>query len=461
MLVLDSQAASACLRQRLRLRYRCSIEGAKASLDVAVVLRDGRISFLRRAARGQLQHDAASISERQQHLEALTGHHKQLQVWAENCPENFANRAALVAAEMARLEGRWQDAMQLYEQAIESAREGGFVQNEALANEVAARFYLGRGFETIAYAYLRNARNCYERWGALGKVKQLDALHPHLHQERAPTSSAATIGTPVRELDVETVIKASQALSSEIVLSSLIEKLMRIVVEHAGAERGLLILLHGDEPRIEAQAATHHGRVDVAVRQMAVRSSDLPQSALHYVLRTGERVVLDDALVANLYSEDEYVRQRRPRSVLCLPIVKQTKLAGALYLENNLTPRAFTSDRVAVLELLASQAAISLENARLYSDLQHSEDRLRGVIDTIPAHVWSTTPDGAVDFINQRWMESTGLSLEDLLGQGWQSIVHRDDRASFLTSAAHPWPLGNRWRVKCGFEWRMGIIGGC
>ena len=133
--------------------------------------------------------------------------------------------------------------MHLYERAIESAREHGFVQNEALAHEVAARFYLGRGFETIAYAYLRNARNCYERWGALGKVKQLDTLHPHLRQEGTPPPHA-TIGTPARELDVETVIKASQALSSEIVLGTLIEKLMRIVVEHAGAERGLLILLH-------------------------------------------------------------------------------------------------------------------------------------------------------------------------------------------------------------------------
>jgi PAS domain S-box-containing protein len=399
-----------------------------------------------------VQHDTASISERHQHLEALSAHHKQLQVWAENCPENFANRAALVAAEMARLEGRWPDAMQLYEQAIESAREGGFVQNEALAHEVAARFYLGRGFETIAYAYLHNARNCYERWGALGKMKQLDTLNPHLRQEQAPIFSAATIGTPVRVLDVETVIKASQALSSEIVLSRLIEKLMRIVVEHAGAQRGLLILSHGDEPRIEAQAATHHGSVDVAVRQTAVTSSDLPQSALHYVIRTGERVVLDDALVANLYSEDEYVRQRRPRSVLCLPIVKQTKLAGALYLENNLTPRAFTSDRVAVLELLASQASISLENARLYSDLQHSEDRLRGVIDTIPAHVWSTTPDGAVDFINQRLMESTGLSLEDMLRRGWESIVHRDDRASFVderrASLAAGEPMESEVRIR-------------
>ena len=129
----------------------------------------------------------------------------------------------------------------------------------------------------------------------------------------------------------------------------------------------------GDEPRIEAEATTGHGKVEVAVRQTVVTPLDLPQSALQYVIRTRERVVLDDASVRNLYSEDEYVRQKRARSVLCLPIVKQTKLIGAFYLENNLTPRAFTSDRVAVLEMLASQAAISLENAKLYSDLQRSE----------------------------------------------------------------------------------------
>jgi PAS domain S-box-containing protein len=318
----------------------------------------------------------ASDGRQQEWRELLATHGEQLREWAENYPPTFADKHALVLAEIARLEGRDSDAMHLYEQAIESAREHGFVQNEALAHEVAARFYRTRGFETIAYAYLRNARNCYERWGALGKVRQLDTLHPHLRQDGAPTFSAATIGTPVRELDVETVIKASQALSSEIVLSRLIEKLMRIVVEHAGAERGLLILLHGDEPRIEAEATTGQGKPQVSVRRTVVTSFDLPKSALQYVIRTRECVVLDDALVRNLYSEDEYVRQKRARSVLCLPIVKQTKLMGALYLENCLTPRAFTSDRIAVLELLSAQAAISLENAALYADLQRSETYL-------------------------------------------------------------------------------------
>jgi predicted ATPase/signal transduction histidine kinase len=318
-------------------------------------------------------YENASAGQQQGQRELLTVHREQLREWAENFPPTFAGKYALVSAEIARLEGRDFNAMKLYEQAIQSAHESSFVQEEALALEVAARFYFERGFETFGHTYLRNARNCYDRWGALGKVKQLDQHYPRLHEERLPASTTATIGTPVRQLDVDTVVKASQALSSEIVLPRLIEKLMRIAVEHAGAERGLLILLAGDEPHIEAEATTGHGRAQVTVRQAAVTPSDLPQSVLHYVIRTRERVVLDDASVGNLYSEDEYVRQKRPRSVLCLPILKQTKLVGAFYLENSLTPGAFTSDRVAVLEMLASQAAISLENAKLYSDLQRSE----------------------------------------------------------------------------------------
>jgi PAS domain S-box-containing protein len=318
-------------------------------------------------------YENASADEQAGWRDLLATHREQLREWAENYPPTFADKHLLVSAEIARLEGRALEAMHLYEQAIQSARENGFVQNEGVAHEVAARFYAARGFEAIAHMYLRNARNCYDRWGAHGKVKQLDERYSHLHEERTPTSTTSTIGTPVGQLDVETVVKASQALSGEIVLSKLIEKLMRIAVEHAGAERGLLILLRRDEPRIEAAAAIRHGTLDVSVGQRVIAPLDVPQSALQYVIRTRERVVLDDASVRNLYSEDEYMRQKRPRSVLCVPIVEQTKLIGALYLENNLTPRAFTSERIAVLELLASQAAISLENASLFSALQRNE----------------------------------------------------------------------------------------
>ena len=171
---------------------------------------------------------------------------------------------------------------------------------------------------------------------------------------------------------------ASQALSSEMVLPRLIEKLLRIAVEHAGAGRGLLILFRGDEPRIEAEATTGLAGIEVAVRQATtVAPADLPHSVLHDVIGTQERVLLDDASTDNLYSNDEYVQQKRCKSILCLPIVKQATLAGALYLENNLTPGAFTPDRVSVLQLLASQAAISLENAGLFIPIYQEGQNFR------------------------------------------------------------------------------------
>ncbi|MDB5411309.1 MAG: domain S-box-containing protein, partial [Rhodospirillales bacterium] len=324
------------------------------------------------------RYESASADEQRAWRELMTANREQLREWAENYPPTFADKYALVSAEIARLEGRDADAMRLYEEAIQSARENGFVQNEGVAHELAAGFYLGRGSTTAARAHLDNARSCFARWGAPGKVQQLDQRYPGLAEKTAPPPPTATIGTPVEQLDVGAVVKAAQAVSGEIVLGKLIETLMRIAVEHAGAERGLLILLRGDELRIEAEAMTGRGSIEVTQRQAAMMPAELPESVLHYVIRTQESVILDDAAEPTLFSADAYVQQRRPRSVLCLPLVKQAKLVGALYLENSLTPRVFTSGRIAVLELLASQAAISLENAALYFDLQRENaDRRR------------------------------------------------------------------------------------
>jgi PAS domain S-box-containing protein len=228
------------------------------------------------------------------------------------------------------------------------------------------------------------------------------------------------------QLDVETVVQVSQALSSEIVLHSLIEKLVRIAVQHAGAERGLLILIRDGEPRIEAEATTGPGGIEVAVRQEQVRPSDLPQSALHYAIRTQENILLNDASADSVYSEDEYVLQNRSRSVLCLPIVKQAKLVGALYLENNLAPFVFTPDRIAVLQLLASQAAISLENAGLYSDLQIQA----GLLHSLPVSAWTLRPDGTPDFLNQVWLDYSGQTQDYVLShpEAWMIAVHPEDR---------------------------------
>ena len=222
-------------------------------------------------------HSAAS-GERQQHLDAIAAHHKQLQLWAENCPENFENRAALVGAEIARLEGRELDAEHLYEQAIRSARENGFVHNEAIANELAARFYEARGFKTISHAYLQKARYCYSRWGATGKVRQIDKLYPQLREDEPASGLTRTIAASVEHLDLTTVIKVSQAVSGEIALEKLIDKLMRAAVEHAGAERGLLIGPRNDELQIEAEATTKGEDVAVQMRDGVRKASTLPES---------------------------------------------------------------------------------------------------------------------------------------------------------------------------------------
>jgi PAS domain S-box-containing protein len=359
--------------------------------------------------------DSVPAAERQQHMEALAVHHKQLQVWAANCPENFENRAALVGAEIARLEGRELDAERLYEQAIGSARANGFMHNEALANELAAHFYATRGFEKIARVYLQDARYGYLRWGADGKVRQLDELYPYLREEKPAPASTRTIGAPIEHLDLATVIKVSQAVSGEIVLEMLIDTLMRTAIEQAGAERGLLILQRGAEPGIEAEATTSGDTVVVQLRDQLVTASVLPESVLHYVLRTRESVILDDAAAPSLFAADPYLHQRQARSILCLPLITQAKLVGVLYLENTLTPRAFAPAHSAVLKLLASQAAIALENAHLYRDLEQREAKIRRLVDAniIGIFVWDF--EGRISEANETFLRMVGYDREDLV----------------------------------------------
>jgi signal transduction histidine kinase/PAS domain-containing protein len=314
-------------------------------------------------------YENATADEHAGWRELLTVHREQLREWAQNYPPTFADKYGLVMAEIARLENRDLDAMRWYEEAIRAARENGFVQNEGLANELAAQFYLKRGVKKAAHSYLRDARYSFLRWGALGKVRQLDERYPAI-EEQVSLRPTTTSGTSAGQLDLGTVMKASHAVSGEIVLEKLIKTLMMIALEHAGAERGLLILPHSEELRIAAEAGTGRHGVEVKLQDGLVTPSDLPDSLLHYVIRTRESVILDDASTQNLFSQDEYVRQRHPRAVLCLPLVKQVNLVGILYLENSLAPHVFTPNRLAMLELLASQAAISLENAGLYADLQ-------------------------------------------------------------------------------------------
>ena len=413
--------------------YAVAIEAAiKAQNLLGVVkgiLEIAEYHFYAALARAGAASDIALIHQRQEHIDALLNHHKQTIMWAESCPENFEDRVALVAAEIARLEGRELDSERLYETAIRLARERGFLHNEGIASELAAQFYNARGFKTISHAYLRNARHCFFRWGADGKVEALDRTYPELREEPASSGTPSMIAEPVEHLDLATIIKVSQAISSEIVLEKLVNTLVRIAAEHAGAERALLILLQGDVQRIEAEAVTSHEGIEVHFVGRTVTVSDLPESILKYAIRIQESVILDDASVPNLFSSDSYIAQQHARSILCLPLVKQGTVVGALYLENATTAYVFTPDCVEILKLLTSQAAISLENARLYADLQESEDRMRLAIDTIPAIIWQSRADGSVEFFNRRFLEYTGLSAQSAVGDGWQVQAHPDDIA--------------------------------
>jgi PAS domain S-box-containing protein len=359
--------------------------------------------------------NSAHPEQRQGHLEALTGHHTQLDLWAQNCPENFADRAILTGAEIARLQGRELDAERLYEQAIRSARDNGFVHHEALAYELAARFYGERGFEEFSGIYLRRARDCYVRWGADGKVRQLEDMHPHLREARSEPGPMSTIGAPVEHLDLATVIKVSEAVSGEMVLETLIETLMRTAIEQAGAERGLLILSHDTEPRIEAEATTTGDKVTVEMRNTAVTADLLPESVLHYVLRTRECAVLEDATVQPPFATDPYVNQRNARSILCMPLINRAKVIGVLYLENTLTPYVVAPARIAVLKLLASQAAIALENAALYRDLGEREAKIRRLVDAniIGIIIWEL--EGSILEANDAFLSIVGYDREDLV----------------------------------------------
>jgi PAS domain S-box-containing protein len=416
-------------------------------------------------------YDKGSADERAAWLELLTEYQRQLAAWAENYPPTFGDKATLVSAEIARLYGLDFDAMRLYEGAIRAARAQGFLLDEGVAHEVAARFYASRGLDTTADALLRNAMSCFVRVGAQGKSRQLRDAHPQLRDELGAPGLASTFGTTAEQLDIGAVVKASQAISGEIALDRLIETLMTIALQHAGAERGLLSLVRGGALQVVAEAQTARNTVEVTLRQRAATASEMPRSLLQTVVRTLSSVVVDDASVLNPFSADDYFRDRRARSVLCVPIVKQARLIGALYLENNLAPDVFTTARLSILDLLLSQAAISLEHARLYDELieenrerqtaeaalRTSEERWRNLFEKAPVGIAMTGADGRYAEVNPAFQRMIGYSETELRRMAPADITHEEDRPQTEAFVAQWWSgeepsrhLEKRYRRKDG-----------
>jgi predicted ATPase/signal transduction histidine kinase len=311
-------------------------------------------------------------------LRKIRRNQKRLKYWSRFAPANFLHKWHLVEAELARYGGRTLAAVKAYEHAVKCAAESGFLGEEALALELAGQFHLEQGHETVAGSFLRKAHHCYQRWGADAKRQQLEQRYPRWLRSQ-PNSDGIAVRTTTtidnttasnRTLDLDSVMKASRVLSQEIVLERLLKRLMDIALENAGAQRGVLLLARQEGWRIQAEKNGPQVQATVLQSTALDEAADLPLSLIHYVMRTRESIVIREATEEPLSANDAYVQRKRLRSVMVVPIMHQGEMNALLYLENNVVAGAFTERRLELLQLLASQTAISIENALLYGEME-------------------------------------------------------------------------------------------
>jgi predicted ATPase/transcriptional regulator with GAF, ATPase, and Fis domain len=327
----------------------------------------------------------ASTDEQTAYLEELEKIQAGFAILAENCPENFLCHALLIRAEIERATGQELSAIELYEQAARRAEQTGALQYQALSNELAGKLWLARGQAKIAAVFMAEARACYEQWGALAKAQELERKYTGLFarhaSERLPddkdSAPASLPALEVESLDVVSAMKAAQAIAGESELEKLLARLMRIAIENAGAERGCLIFEHDGEAFIQAEGLLDSVEIKLSEAVLLSQAKNLSQRVVNYARRTLESVVIGDARSDDRYATDQYILSKQPRSIMCVPMLSKGRMIGAIYLENNLVANAFTADRVKVAEVIASEAAISLENARLYDEATEEVERRR------------------------------------------------------------------------------------
>ncbi|MDZ7959958.1 MAG: ATP-binding sensor histidine kinase [Aulosira sp. DedQUE10] len=342
----------------------------------------------------------ADEEKRLEYLKKVSENQQQMQKWSEFAPANYQHKYSLVEAERQRILKQEFAAFNLYDSAINQAKENGYLQELALANELAAKFYLNWGKEKVAEAYMQEAYYGYAHWGAKAKTDDLEKRYVQLLQpivqqqehrfnpllETIPTiafsgtsSSTNTSSSNISDaLDFTSVLKAAQAISSSIQLDELIANLTRIILETSGAKKVILILPQEDTWQVRAITSINHqenskSQVQTIIdSQLLEQCQDIPIKIISYVKNTQQTVIIDN-LKTNIPGViGEYMLKHEPRSVICTPIINQGYLVGIIYLENKLTQGVFTNDRLQVINLLSSQAAISLENARMYQQAQQA-----------------------------------------------------------------------------------------
>ncbi|MBI5552032.1 MAG: AAA family ATPase [Desulfobacterales bacterium] len=308
-------------------------------------------------------------SKQREHRRSIRRQIKRFSRMAKHCAPNFRHKLLILLGEKARVEGKTEKAFNYFKDAVRSAQESGFLQMVALANELSAKLAIKQGHPSLAKIFTQEANASYLKWGALAKSRLMARNASQYLSDLLPVSSL----TASRQIDYATVVSALQAISTEIVLDQLLVRLMKIVVENAGAQKVLFILRQGESLEIKASGGVG-GPTRITNQTVPIENrDDLLLSAVHYVQHTLQSVVIDDAQASAEYRSDPYVTRQKPKAIFCLPIVRQGNLVAILYLENNIVAGVFTPDRIEILQLIASQAAISIENARLYENVRQKE----------------------------------------------------------------------------------------
>ncbi len=382
-----------------------------------------------------------SMAEQTSRLEKIEGNQEKMRLWADHAPMNHQHKFCLVEAEKARVLGQVLAAEEYYEQAIDGAKENGYLQEEALAYELAAKFHLERGRLRFAQTYMKEAHYTYTIWGAKAKVKDLEAKYPQLLTTSSTVKSltstrtthpTTTSGSQSGEtLDLATVIKAYQAIAKEFLLDKLLAKLMKILIENAGAQTGFLILDKAGEWVIEAAGSLDSENVTV-LQSMPI-DQHLPTSIVNYVARTRETVVKCDAASQGRFTNDPYIQVNQTKSALCIPLIHQGQLSGIVYLENNLTTGVFTANRLELLKILSGKAAIAIAKARLYAEVKQSERQLMQFLEAIPIGIGVLDASGKPYYANRTAIELLGKGVvpsatAEQLGEIYQLYIGGTDR---------------------------------
>ncbi|WP_432667449.1 AAA family ATPase [Wukongibacter baidiensis] len=323
----------------------------------------------------------APAKVKKQYKEQISINQKQMKIWSDSCKENFLHKYLLVEAEAARISCEYDKAIDLYDQSIKSAKDNGFIHSEALANELAAKFHLSKGRERIAAVYMKDAYYLYDLWGAKAKIKILEEDYNDIFLQSSRKERCDCLNNPIdngKIIDMDTVIKASQTISSEIELDKLLKKLLKISIESSGAEKGFLIM--ATENKLTIRGEINHENVKLMSDIPLEKCEDISQSIVNYVARTREHIVLDDASTEGLFSTDSYIVKNKSKSILCMPIIYRGSLIAIGYLENNLSLGAFTTSHIKILKILFSQAAISIENAVMYNKIKELNQGLEKIV---------------------------------------------------------------------------------